>query len=114
MSSMRRFVIDVMAASHKGLGIVGRKIITEEFPNRKEAMRYLCKNYYNIKINKITEMKKFAVKFFGNKERKEQIKKVKMTVEAESRADVETVLREKYRYLVINSLKIHESDESSE
>lgn len=111
---MRRFIIDVIAASHKGLGIVGRKIITEEFPDRKEAMRYLCNNYYNIKINKITEMRKFKVKFFGSKNRKEQIKQVKTVVEAENRMNVEEVLREQYGYLVINSLKIHESDGSGE
>lgn len=112
MSSMRRFVIDIIAASQKGLGIIGRRIITEEFTNRKEAMRYLCKNYYHIKINKITEMKNFKVKFFGSKGRKEQIKQVKTVLEAESRADVERVLRERYGYEVINGLKIHEYEGS--
>lgn len=112
MSNMRRFVIDITAASYNGLGIIGRKIINEEFPDRKEAMKYLCKNYYHIKINKITEMKKFKVKFFGSKGRKEQIKQVKTVLEAESRADVEKVLRERYGYENINGLKIHEYESS--
>ena len=74
---MKSFAIDITAAGYNGLGIVGRRIITEQFPNRKEAMKYLCKNYYHIKINKITEMKNYIVKFFGSKNRREQIKQVK-------------------------------------
>ena len=53
-------------------------------------------------------MKKFKVKFFGSKNRKEQIKLVKTEVEAESRDKVEEVLRYKERYEVINGLKINE------
>lgn len=53
-------------------------------------------------------MKKFKVKFFGSKNRKEQIKQVKIEVEAESRSKVEDVLRHSYGYEVINGLKIHE------
>lgn len=53
-------------------------------------------------------MKKFKVKFFGSKNRKEQIKQVKTEVEAESRSKVEDILRHSYGYEVINGLKIHE------
>lgn len=53
-------------------------------------------------------MKKFKVKFFGSKNRKEQIKQVKTEVESESRSKVEDILRHSYGYEVINGLKIHE------
>lgn len=55
-------------------------------------------------------MKKFKVKFFGSKIRKEQIKQVKTEVEAESRSKVEYVLRHQHGYEVINGLKIHEHE----
>ena len=110
---MKSFVIDITAASYKGLGIVGRRIITEQFPNRKEAMKYLCKNYYHIKINKITEMKNYIVKFFGSKNRREQIKQVKnMIVQASRATEVEDILRHKYGYEVINGLKIRECEQN--
>ena len=54
-------------------------------------------------------LKKFKIKFFGSKNRKEQIKQVKnLVVEAESRDKVEEVLRYNYDYEVINGLKIHD------
>ena len=49
----------------------------------------------------------WKIKFFGSKSRKEQIKQVKMTLEANDRDKVETILRQKYGYEVINGLKIH-------
>lgn len=110
---MKSFAIDITAASYNGLGIVGRRIITEQFPNRKEAMTYLCKNYYHIKINKITEMKNYIVKFFGSKNRREQIKQVKnMIVQASRATEVEDILRHKYGYEVINGLKIRECEQN--
>lgn len=111
---MKRFVIDITAASYKGLGIVGRRIITELFSDRREAMRYVCKNYYHIKFNKIVEMKRFKVKFFGSKGRKQQIKQVKTIVEAEKPSDVEGILRRSYGYEVINGLKIREATNENE
>lgn len=53
-------------------------------------------------------MKTFRVKFFGSKNRKEQIQQVKILVEAESRDRIEDVLRYSYGYKVINGLKIRE------
>lgn len=57
----------------------------------------------------MSNLKKFKVKFFGSKSRKEQIKQVKMNVEAEKRERVEDVLRHQYGYEVINGLKIHDA-----
>lgn len=37
---MKNYIIDIMAASHKGLGIIGRRIITQEFQDKKEAMKF--------------------------------------------------------------------------
>lgn len=48
----------------------------------------------------------FKVKFFGSKNRKEQIKQVKMFVDASDRNKVEEILRYKYGYEVIHGLKI--------
>lgn len=56
----------------------------------------------------MSNLKKFKVKFFGSKNRKEQIKQVKTFVEADKRENVEDVLRHQYGYEVINGLKIHE------
>lgn len=53
-------------------------------------------------------MKRFNVKFFGSKNRKEQIKQVKMVVQTTSKGEVESVLRYKLGYKVINGLKIRE------
>lgn len=53
-------------------------------------------------------MKRFNVKFFGSKNRKEQIKQIKMFVQATSKDEVESVLRHKLGYEVINGLKIRE------
>jgi hypothetical protein len=53
-------------------------------------------------------MKRFNVKFFGSKNRKEQIKQVKTVVQATSKVEVESVLRYKLGYEVINGLKIRE------
>lgn len=61
----------------------------------------------------MSNLKKFKVKFFGSKNRKEQIKQVKnLVVEAEKRELVENVLRHKYGYEVINGLKIHDYEEA--
>lgn len=57
----------------------------------------------------MSNLKKFKVKFFGSKNRKEQIKQVKnLIVEATKREAVEDVLRHQYGYEVINGLKIHD------
>lgn len=59
----------------------------------------------------MSNLKKFKVKFFGSKNRKEQIKQVKnLIVEAPKREAVEDVLRHQYGYDVINGLKIHDYD----
>lgn len=60
----------------------------------------------------MSNLKKFKIKFFGSKNRKEQIKQVKnLIVEAPKREAVEDVLRYQYGYKVINGLKIHDYDE---
>lgn len=57
----------------------------------------------------MSNLKKFKVKFFGSKNRKEQIKQVKnLIVDAPKRELVEDVLRYQYGYKVINGLKIHD------
>lgn len=57
----------------------------------------------------MSSLKKFKVKFFGSKNRKEQIKQVKnLIVDAPKREAVEDVLRHQYGYEVINVLKIHD------
>lgn len=56
----------------------------------------------------MSSLKKYRVKFFGSKQRKEQIKQVKMDVEGVSTADVEGVLRRQHGFEVINGLKINE------
>lgn len=57
----------------------------------------------------MSNLKKFKVKFFGSKHRKEQIKQVKnLIVDAPKREAVEDVLRHQYGYEVINRLKIHD------
>lgn len=53
-------------------------------------------------------MNSYAIKFFGSKNRKEQIKQVKMTIDAESEANIEFILRNKYGYAVINGLKVRQ------
>ena len=53
----------------------------------------------------------WKVKFFGSKNRKEQIKQVKTVIEASSRENVEANIRQKLGYEVINGLKIHEYEE---
>ena len=59
----------------------------------------------------MSNLKKFKVKFFGSKNRKEQIKQVKnLIVDATKREAVEDVLRHQYGYEVINGLKIHDYD----
>lgn len=59
----------------------------------------------------MSNLKKFKVKFFGSKNRKEQIKQVKnLIVDAPKREAVEDVLRHQYGYEVINGLKIHDYD----
>lgn len=57
-------------------------------------------------------MKNYIVKFFGSKNRREQIRQVKNMIVLASRAtEVEDVLRHKYGYEVINGLKIREYNE---
>lgn len=57
----------------------------------------------------MSNLKKFKIKFFGSKNRKEQIKQVKnLIVDAPKREAVEDVLRYQYGYKVINGLKIHD------
>lgn len=59
----------------------------------------------------MSNLKKFKVKFFGSKNRKEQIKQVKnLIVDAPKREAVEDVLSHQYGYEVINGLKIHDYD----
>ena len=53
----------------------------------------------------------WKVKFFGSKNRKEQIKQGKTVIEASSRENVESNIRRKLGYEVINGLKIHEYEE---
>lgn len=54
-------------------------------------------------------MKKWMVKFFGSKSRYEQIRLVRnIVVLANSRSEVEDVLRHQLGYRVINGLKIRE------
>ena len=53
----------------------------------------------------------WKVKFFGSKNRKEQIKQVKTIIEASSRENVESNISRKLGYEVINGLKIHEYGE---
>lgn len=48
----------------------------------------------------------FAVKFFGSKDEKGQIRQIKMNVDAPTEAEVEEILRRKYGYRKINGLKI--------
>lgn len=57
-------------------------------------------------------MKKYIVKFFGSKNKREQIRQVKnMIVSANRATEVEDVLLHKYGYEVINGLKIREYNE---
>lgn len=57
-------------------------------------------------------MKKYIVKFFGSKNKREQIRQVKNMIVSASRAtEVEDVLRHRYGYEVINGLKIREYNE---
>ena len=57
-------------------------------------------------------MKNYIVKFFGSKNKREQIKQVKnMIVSASRPTEVEDVLRHRYGYEVINGLKIREYNE---
>lgn len=54
-------------------------------------------------------MKNYIVKFFGSKNKHEQIKQVKnMIIQASRATEVEEILRHKYGYDVINGLKIRE------
>jgi len=57
-------------------------------------------------------MKKYIVKFFGSKNKHEQIRQVKNMIVSASRAiEVEDVARHRYGYEVINGLKIREYNE---
>lgn len=56
-------------------------------------------------------MKKFRAKFFGSKQRKEQIKQITLIVEAEEKGNIEDKLRYRYGYEVINGLKIREVED---
>lgn len=57
---------------------------------------------------RINIVKTFNIKFFGSKDKHSQIKQIKTTIEAVVATDVETILRQKYGYIVINGLKIRE------
>ena len=58
-------------------------------------------------------MKNYIVKFFGSKNRREQIKQVKnMIVQASRATEVEDILRHEYGYEVINGLKIRECEQN--
>ena len=60
-------------------------------------------------------MKKYIVKFFGSKNKREQIRQVKNMIVTASRAtEVEEILRYKYGYEVINGLKIREHKDDEE
>ena len=48
------------------------------------------------------------IKFFGSKDRKEQIKQVKMEIEAKEKSEVLELLYHQYKYKVVNGLKINE------
>ena len=50
----------------------------------------------------------FKIKFFGSKNSKEQIKQIKMEIQAKDKSEVEERLKLQYGYKVINGLKIHE------
>lgn len=54
------------------------------------------------------DKKYWKIKFFGSKNRKEQVRMVKTVIAAPKASDVEGILRNEYRYQVINGLKIHE------
>ena len=54
------------------------------------------------------EKKYWKIKFFGSKNRKQQVRLVKTIIAAPKASDVESILRNKYGYQVINGLKIHE------
>lgn len=54
-------------------------------------------------------MANYRVKFFGaKKEKHEQLRQVKLDVEAENAKQVEEILRCEYGYKVINGLKIRQ------
>ena len=54
------------------------------------------------------EKKYWKIKFFGSKNRKQQVRLVKTIIAAPKASDVEAILLNKYGYQVINGLKIHE------
>lgn len=54
------------------------------------------------------DKKYWKIKFFGSKNRKEQVRMVKTVIAAPKASDVESILRNEYGYQVINGLKIHE------
>lgn len=54
------------------------------------------------------DKKYWKIKFFGSKNRKEQLKMVKTVIVAQKASDVESILRNEYGYQVINGLKIRE------
>lgn len=56
----------------------------------------------------------WKVKFFGAKQRREQITQVRMIVEAGARDRVEDTLRQRYGYQVINGLKIHAYEDTEQ
>lgn len=48
----------------------------------------------------------FKIKFFGSFSKREQIKQIKMEIQAKDKSEVEERLRWQYGYEVINGLKI--------
>jgi hypothetical protein len=56
-------------------------------------------------------MATYRVKFFGAKQEKhEQVRQVKLVVEAKSASEIEEILRHQYGYKVINGLKIRQDE----
>ena len=54
-------------------------------------------------------MATYKVKFFGAKQEKhEQVRQVKLEIEAKSASEIEEILRRKHGYKVINGLKIRQ------
>lgn len=56
----------------------------------------------------MSNLKTYKVKFFGSKEKREQIKLVKTEVKAEGRDSVEDILRHLHGWQVINGLKVRQ------
>ena len=51
-------------------------------------------------------MTNFKVKFFGSKDTKKQIKRVKINIETQFESNIESILQKSYGYKIIQGLKI--------